>query len=524
MTTPIPIKPRTVIPIRATPPPRRRYDWIKLLCQCIGLSSLILVMNFGDLLAGGADVRMHVPFSLGGPCFAQIADILLLGLLIFGIIYPLQQRRFFPAVRVVLCIAVPPYLISRTQGLFPLWVQNNLSLIYIAWAVLILAIFLRFNRVFREILRIGDALGIFFALFAFTSIAQLVYVIHWHPAPFEHRAAFSTTPQPPRTHPRIIWIVFDELSYDQVFEHRSLDLALPNFDALRAQSTLYTNMQPIGLKTVKIIPSLLSGQVVEDYRFHFDNSFTVHTTGSHGFHTLNGANSIFGDAQRAGWRTAAVGWYNPYCPIYGDAIDDCYWMNLDRLDGPMAQHAPFWQNTYEPLKQIVREIKAPARDDRDLCTYDVRRRLLTHLDLQKHAARVLDTDQADLVFFHFSIPHSPNVWSRATGSYTQFCDSSYQDNLALVDRTLGDLMTQLRASPRWQDTTVIVQGDHSWRIFLWNWLPSWTDEDDAASRRGFDPRPALLIHTPGQTTPLTNAEPLPLMHVHDVVEQTLHKP
>jgi hypothetical protein len=54
---------------------------LKKLCQCIGLSSLILVVNYGDLLGGGADVRMHTPFPLARICYAQIADILVVALL-----------------------------------------------------------------------------------------------------------------------------------------------------------------------------------------------------------------------------------------------------------------------------------------------------------------------------------------------------------------------------------------------------------------------------------------------------------
>jgi hypothetical protein len=82
-------------------------------------------------------------------------------------------------------------------------------------------------------------------------------------------------------------------------------------------------------------------------------------------------------------------------------------------------------------------------------------------------------------------------------------------------------METLKASPRWKDTTLIVEGDHGWRIDLWNWLPAWTDEDDAASREVFDPRPALLVHQPGQTGPQTNASAWPLLKVHEVVEQVV---
>jgi hypothetical protein len=95
------------------------------------------------------------------------------------------------------------------------------------------------------------------------------------------------------------------------------------------------------------------------------------------------------------------------------------------------------------------------------------------------------------------------------------------DNLALADRTLGSLMAILQQSPRWKETTVIVQGDHSWRIMLWDWLPAWTEDDDQASRSEFDPRPALLIHNAGQTQPETDGRALSLLFVHDALEDVL---
>ena len=69
---------------------------------------------------------------------------------------------------------------------------------------------------------------------------------------------------------------------------------------------------------------------------------------------------------------------------------------------------------------------------------------------------------------------------------------------------------------------MIVQGDHGWRVDLWDWLPSWTQEDDAASHDTFDPRPALIIHQAGQTQMQTVDAPWPLLNVHGVVEQMIH--
>jgi membrane-anchored protein YejM (alkaline phosphatase superfamily) len=168
---------------------------------------------------------------------------------------------------------------------------------------------------------------------------------------------------------------------------------------------------------------------------------------------------------------------------------------------------------------VVREGKSVGQAERADCSYEVHERLLTHLDLEQHAFRLLKTDQADFVYLHFSIPHSPNVWSRIDGNYTPTCDSSYIDNLALVEIELQRILDTLKASPRWEETNLIVQGDHSWRIHLWDWLPAWTDEDDHASRGEFDTRPALLVHLAGQTAPRTNSTAWPVVQVHDVADE-----
>jgi arylsulfatase A-like enzyme len=452
-----------------------------------------------------------------------LTDIVLLGLLLFAVIGPLSRTRLYPWVRLLLTILVPPYLIALTRSQIPLPLTNGvIFLITIGWAAAVLLLLVRFKVAYRRLMRLGEFVGAFFAVFCACSILQMLWILRWKPGPYQHTAAWATTAQPPREHPRLVWIVFDELSYDQLYGHRADDLSLPNFDALRSESTVFTDAQPIGDKTVKILPSLLSGHVITAYNFTSDNRFLIHDKGTHGFAQLAGAETVFGDAQKDGWRTAAVGWYNPYCTIYAGAIDDCYWMNHDRLDGPMAQDASFWSNVWSPLKQTAEEIARPRRADQDICTYGVQQRYKTYVDLEQHATQVLKTDQADFVFLHLPVPHSPNIWNRMRGRYTQRCGSSYLDGLALADRELGSVMAMLKSSPRWKDTTLIVQGDHSWRTYLWYDQPAWTAEDAQASRSGFDPRPAVIVHHAGQTQGDLYATPWSLINVHTVVDQVLH--
>ncbi len=495
---------------------------LKKLCQCIGLASLILAMNYGELLGGGGSVRMHVPYALNGIVYAQLADILLLGLGLFAIIGPLWRTCFYPWVQLVVAMGVPPYLIERIRAVLPFHLVDGLMfLLGVVWAGMVLVLFFRWNDAYRRLMRVGDFAGVFLAVFACCSVVQMLWVTQWRPGPQAHRAAWEGTAQAPRQHPLMVWMVFDELSYEQVFGHRASGLALPNFDALRSESTVYSDAQPIGDQTVKVLPSLLSGRRVEGYRYTFDNRLMVRDAGETGLHQLDGAGTVFADAQREGWRTAAVGWYNPYCTIYSGAIDDCYWMNRDMTDGPMAQDESFWRNMYTPLKQMVDEVVEPAEARREVCGYDVRQRTKTYVDLEQRAEQVLRSDQTDFVLLHLPVPHSPNIWSRARNEYSQECGGSYLDGLALADRELGRVMGILRSSPRWKDTTVMVQGDHSWRTYLWRDEPAWTPEDEAAARGGFDARPAVMVRAAGQTQAAVNGAPWSLLNVHTIVEQVV---
>ena len=504
---------------------------LKKLCQSLGLASLILVTNYGDLLGGGADVRMHTPFPLTQVCLAHIADLLLLALLFFLLLTAFARTRFYPWLRLLLAIVLPPYLLQRTQSInsFDL-IESLVALFFVLWTTIVLLLLLRFDKWYRRLMRSGSFVSAALALFALASIAQLLWVATWKPAPNQITADWNRpadpalAPQPPRQHPLLVWIVFDEPSYDQLFEHRAHDLALPNFDTLRAQSTLYTNTQPVGYHTVVVLPSLLTGQVVDDYRYTFNNRLLVHHTTEPGWHPVDGTHSVFGDAVQNGWRTAVVGWYNPYCSIYGDAIQNCYWTNHDSVDSVMSQRDPFADNVINPLRQLVQEAQSPLAANHGQCTFDVRQRYQTETDLQDHAVRLLHTDQADFVFLHLAIPHSPNLWSRIHDDFTDRCGSSYLDNLALTDRVLGQFLATLQSSPRWSQTTLIVQGDHSWRTGIWYGRSAWTDVDDAASRDAFDPRPALLIHQPAQTQPQTVDAPWPILQVHAIVEQILYRP
>ncbi|MHB1857744.1 MAG: hypothetical protein ACYCPM_09960 [Acidobacteriaceae bacterium] len=68
-----------------------------------------------------------------------------------------------------------------------------------------------------------------------------------------------------------------------------------------------------------------------------------------------------------------------------------------------------------------------------------------------------------------------------------------------------------------------MNGDHSWRIWIWrDDLHEWAPEDQQVSRGIFDPRPPMLVHSPGQSSsPATVATPFPQFQLHGLIEGRL---
>ena len=81
----------------------------------------------------------------------------------------------------------------------------------------------------------------------------------------------------------------------------------------------------------------------------------------------------------------------------------------------------------------------------------------------EHAKVVVKNRDFGLVFLHLPIPHHPFIYDRFKNAMSSRPDRNYEDNLALTDRTLGELRREMEGAGLWEDTTVIVTSDHWWR-------------------------------------------------------------
>lgn len=488
---------------------------MKRLAQAWAFASILLLPNYIDMTSSTGDARMRVPTPLIRIALAHLTDMAIVALLFAGLMALLRKLRAWPVLRWVLMAALPPLLLIRNLNVFPFAVPPlAVAAIAIAWIGLLLALILRAPEAAAKLRQAGSTLLAGFVCFALVMTVQLVRATLWRPGPQSFATPIAA---PPATRPRLVWVLFDELAYKPTFEARDPSLQLPNFDRLRAQSTLYTDMTPIAYRTTHAVPSLQLGRIVTDVTYTQHNQYLIQTRNDAHWTRFDVNASLFGIAHQKGLTTSIVGWYIAYCPVFAHVATECYWSNDDAQDrGPTSLRASYLENVWFPLRILAEQIFAPRRAWDDVARWNAEGHIASVEDVSAHALASLANSNADILYVHIPSPHPPAFWNRHTRSFAT--GGSYLDSLAYTDQLLGQMLKILEAQPRWASTTLLVQGDHSWRTAMWRPLPGWSAEDERISHGGqWDPRPVLLIHTPGQQTPQTVTAPTSLMYVHDFV-------
>jgi hypothetical protein len=319
----------------------------------------------------------------------------------------------------------------------------------------------------------------------------------------------AAPPVPPRLeHPKVVWIIFDELDEALAFDERAPSVALPEFDRLRAQTLAASQAFPPSQTTVSSLPALLSGRLVAQGYFHGPDELLIDFHGADGRAKWSAQPSLFSLARAMGINGAIVGWYHPYCRVLPSHFTSCFWDELmdstfvlpETLAGRMLfQAATMVEETTRVGNFRLVEFEWVTQRQRK----DKRRQ---HQVLMEQARMALQRPELGLVLIHLSIPHPPAVYDRVTGDYALRTGLSYLDNLVLADRALGELRRALEESGTWERSAVLVTSDHGWRRRTWERRRDWSDEDEQWSHRaGY--RVPFLLKMPGQAAPVPYDQP-----------------
>jgi hypothetical protein len=477
----------------------------------LGITILCLMSLLAPLISPS---HLQV-YHLSAPWTAAFAPVIFTGVLLWGILFALlklveraSERKLsvvwlgilllLPAVILKNILKITAWRFYPHTTLMVLAVSAGLFvLIQVAWRP-------SFLSVASSIRHVGATILGFVALSGIVILGQVLWC-GWQARELNSLRALHrrTVPQASVSHPRIIWIIFDELSFRQAYEHRAADLQLPAFDKLASQATMFTHVVPAGDRTRAVVPSLMTGVAVDKVRASAAGDLWIHEKNNGRWQPFDASHTIFQQALEDGYSTGIAGWYNPYCRILPGVLDRCFWIYHDP-DTPVdtgEESRPMRLSV--PVREMLSRVRSLASGRHQSSHEDVRAaemRIADYKDLYAAADDMLNDPSLSFLLLHMPVPHPWGFYNRSQQIFTTG-RSSYLDNLALADLYLAHVHDLLAGKGEWDSSTVVVMGDHSWRTqSMWKGASSqWTSEDEAASEGGqFDDRPAYMVKLPNQ--------------------------
>jgi hypothetical protein len=281
-----------------------------------------------------------------------------------------------------------------------------------------------------------------------------------------------------------------------------------NFNRLRQVSLYATAAHAPGGETIVSIPGLILGDRVIDAKRTAPRTLML-TTAS-GNVSFSEPRNVFDDVRSLGLNTAIDGWYHPYGRLLSRGLTRCYWF-------PAWLRPELWP---EPEASGLTELML-ARMELQLVkmpglghfpmfapTRSMRQAQVRGYQRWLRRAREYAADRSlGLVMLHVPVPHPPAIYSRARGTLSSEPGGSYLDNLALADRTLGDLRGLLEKDGLWDSTALLVTSDHGLRASVWNGMDEWSPAVAALAEADTTKVP-FLFHLPRQAAAVRYDKPL----------------
>lgn len=293
------------------------------------------------------------------------------------------------------------------------------------------------------------------------------------PKPFAAAVATSTTSEPSF----VVWMIFDELDYRLAFEQRPPQVELPEFDRLRAQAVFATQALPPSNATLKSIPSLITGRVVDDADVKGPDDLWLSYHNAKDPVPWSRQDNVFRRARAIGADTALVGWYHPYCRILAADLSRCAFTSV-------YQTAIGRMDTHSFVDSVIAEAAAI------LPTNGRRLHIESYQQIVGDACYAVHVQHDGLLYLHLPVPHPPSVYDPAKNETTVMSWSNvtgYLGNLELADRALGEIRSAMEKAGTWDRATVIASADHPWR-------------QSTAHDGKKDARVPFLVKLPGQKT------------------------
>jgi hypothetical protein len=315
---------------------------------------------------------------------------------------------------------------------------------------------------------------------------------------------------------RVIWLIFDEFDQRLAFDRRPTDVRLPELDRLRSESLTADHATQVSLYTAIALPSLISGRVFTNAQAVDADELRVLREGSSQYVEWNSESNVFTQAHGLGVNSALVGWHHPYCRIIGDQLVHCFALPSTHSTAALAQEAhaaedgvwrtipQLFQRQAYNLADMLHSREEPASER--LRDSEVQRdQQQQYFRIRDEAYRQAADPRVGLLFVHLPTPHPFPIYNRRKASFELSGTLDYFDNLALVDRTIGELRRTLEQAGLWERTSLLVTGDHGLRAPSWAGHLGWTSELDQLTGRQNPVNVPFILKIGGSAQPAAMA-------------------
>jgi hypothetical protein len=317
--------------------------------------------------------------------------------------------------------------------------------------------------------------------------------------------------------PRVLWVILDELDYRAAFAQRPPGIELPELNRLTAEGFSASHALPPADDTRLSIPSLVSGRTVRDAKYSAAREMRITFAGEREAVPWSAAPSVFSRARDEGFNAAGYGWYFPYCWLFQHVLVSCEWAEFSTMQVAREQQGGVWASMTSQWRQLAHRMLSAGEYslarrplDAGLDFEEAKERVALarriggefrrkrHQEMQASVIAAANDPRLGLVYAHFGVPHPPGMFDRRTGQLRE--GGGYLDNLALADRTIGEIRRAMEASGMWDRTTVLVTSDHAFRRAIWE--AEMTAEDKALFGGAADRRVPFIVRFPGQPSPV----------------------
>lgn len=347
--------------------------------------------------------------------------------------------------------------------------NNFFKIIIFAFAALLVVLLFRMYLKFKkQIIALPVKIVLILFPFLLYNLLHPAYVfLRLDPSDFADQPPAETITTADQNNTRVLWVILDEMDQRLAFEERDAALQMPEIDRFRRESLFADNAYPPGGETEVSLPAFISGRMITSFKFQGPNELLLKTSGENQYAGWSTLPNLFTKAYEHGANTALVGWYHPYGRMMGGSLTSYFWQPYE-----LYRQTTFPEAMVQQIKLTVLSVPLAGRCSlfTQMYNYDevkIKDRISSFTALIEQSKSAAANPELDFIMVHIPVPHPPGFFDAAKNEYS-IKGGGYTDNLALADRSFGEMRNKMEQAGVWENTSVIVTSDHWLRSGDWN--------------------------------------------------------